>query len=41
MIDFVSIPNVRSRADVMAVRELLDANGGARCKVCERCWDTQ
>eukprot|EP00198_Chlamydomonas_reinhardtii_P006402 XP_001695738.1 pyruvate kinase [Chlamydomonas reinhardtii] len=33
MIDFVSIPNVRSRADVMAVRELLDANGGARCKI--------
>ncbi|KAG2454740.1 hypothetical protein HYH02_000576 [Chlamydomonas schloesseri] len=33
MIDFVSIPNVRSRADVMAVRELLDSNGGARCKI--------
>ncbi|KAG2439977.1 hypothetical protein HXX76_004095 [Chlamydomonas incerta] len=33
MIDFVSIPNVRSRADVMAVRELLDTNGGARCKI--------
>ncbi|KXZ44735.1 hypothetical protein GPECTOR_63g60 [Gonium pectorale] len=32
-VDFVSVPNVRVKADVQAVREVLDAHGGARIKI--------
>ncbi|KAG2495346.1 hypothetical protein HYH03_006615 [Edaphochlamys debaryana] len=32
-VDFISAPNVRCKEDVLAVRELLDANGGARIKI--------
>ncbi|GFR42123.1 hypothetical protein Agub_g2966 [Astrephomene gubernaculifera] len=32
-VDFVSVPHVRDKADITAVREVLDANGGARIKI--------